>query len=107
MMEGVELICFQIITAAGGAKSAYMEAVNKAKEGLYDEARAMIEEGDKMLKEGHGPHTDLIQQEAASNESVISLILAHAEDQMMSAEVFKMMAEQVIDLYEKIDTLSK
>ena len=35
-MEGVELICFQIITAAGGAKSAYMEAVNKAKEGLYD-----------------------------------------------------------------------
>ena len=60
-----------------------------------------------MLKEGHGPHTDLIQQEAASNESVISLILAHAEDQMMSAEVFKMMAEQVIDLYEKIDTLSK
>ena len=106
-MEGVELICFQIITAAGGAKSAYMEAVNKAKEGLYDEARAMIEEEDKMLKEGHGPHTDLIQQEAASNESVISLILAHAEDQMMSAEVFKMMAEQVIDLYEKIDTLSK
>ena len=60
-----------------------------------------------MLKEGHGPHTDLIQQEAGSNESVISLILAHAEDQMMSAEVFKMMAEQVIDLYEKIDTLSK
>lgn len=106
-MEGLELICFQIITAAGGAKSSYIEAISKAKEGLFDEAEALIEQGDNMLKEGHAPHTDLVQKEAASGESLITLILAHAEDQMMSAEVFKVMAVEIIELYKKIDVLSK
>ena len=106
-MEGLVLICFQIITAAGGAKSSYIEAISKAKEGLFDEAEALIEQGDNMLKEGHAPHTDLVQKEAASGESLITLILAHAEDQMMSAEVFKVMAVEIIELYKKIDVLSK
>lgn len=104
-MEGLELICFQIITASGGAKSNYIGAIQKAKEGLYDEAEAMIAEGDQMLKEGHAPHTDLVQKEASSDESLITLILAHAEDQMMSAEVFKVMAEEMIELYKKIESL--
>lgn len=37
-MEGLELICFQIISASGGAKSAYMVALEAAKEGDYEEA---------------------------------------------------------------------
>lgn len=106
-MEGLELICFQIITASGGAKSSYIEAISKAKEGLYDEAEALIAQGDDMLKEGHAPHTELVQKEAGSEGSLITLILAHAEDQMMSAEVFKVMAQEVIELYKKIDTLTK
>lgn len=101
-MEGLELICFQIITAAGGAKSSYIEAISKAKEGLFDEAEALIQQGDDMLKEGHAPHTDLVQKEAGSGESLITLILAHAEDQMMSAEVFKVMAQEIIELYKKL-----
>lgn len=32
-MEGLELICFQLITAAGTAKSNYIGAIQKAKEG--------------------------------------------------------------------------
>ena len=32
-MEGLELVCFQIITFAGEAKSAYMGAIQKAKQG--------------------------------------------------------------------------
>lgn len=104
-MEGLELICFQLITAAGGAKSSYIEAVEKAKQRKYNEAEELIRRGDEFMKQGHAPHTDLIQQEAAGNGSAMTLILTHAEDQMMSTEVFKVMAEQMIDVYKEMDDL--
>lgn len=101
-MEDMELFCFQLITSSGGAKSNYIEAIHKAKEGKFDEAQELIASGDQMMKEGHLPHTDLIQKEASGEATKISLILAHAEDQMMSAEVFKVMAEEMIDLYKRL-----
>lgn len=101
-MEEMELICFQLITAAGGAKSNYIKAIQKAKKGIYDEAAKLIAEGDEMMKQGHLPHTDLIQKEAAGEAVHMGLILAHAEDQMMSAEIFKVMAEEMIDLYQQL-----
>lgn len=104
-MEGLELICFQIISASGGAKSAYMAALEAAKEGNYEEAENMIKEGDEMLNQGHAPHATLVQQEAAGNSPEVSLILIHAEDQMMGAETFKDMVEQMIDVYKEIDAL--
>lgn len=103
MIENFEMICFQLITAAGGAKSNYIEAIQKAKEGLYDEAAELIKQGDEMMKQGHEPHTDLVQQEAAGKPVEMGLILTHAEDQMMSAEVFKVMAEEMIELYKKVN----
>lgn len=106
-MEEMELICFQLITAAGGAKSSYIEAIQKAKEGAYEEAEELIRQGDEMMKEGHLPHSDLVQKEAAGEDVKMSLILTHAEDQMMSTEVFKVLAEEMIALYKKIDQLQK
>ena len=35
---------------------------------------------DELLSQGHGPHTDLVQKEAAGEDAKMSLILAHAED---------------------------
>ncbi|MGN1382923.1 MAG: PTS lactose/cellobiose transporter subunit IIA [Eubacterium sp.] len=100
--EAYEQICFQLITASGGAKSAYMAAIGKAKEGAFNEARALIREGDRCLAEAHRPHADMVQKEAAGRRSEMTLILAHAEDQMMSTEIFKAMAEEFISLYEKL-----
>ncbi|MDD3362803.1 MAG: PTS lactose/cellobiose transporter subunit IIA [Hespellia sp.] len=102
-MEELELICFQLITAAGTAKSNYIGAIQCAKEGNYEEAENLIAEGDKILSEGHAPHTDMIQKEAAGEPVQMSLILAHAEDQMMSTEVFKVLAEEMIQLYKKVN----
>ena len=102
-MEELELICFQLITAAGAAKSNYIEAIQKAKAGEYEEARQLIAEGDTLLQQGHEPHTNMVQKEAAGESVPMTLILAHAEDQMMSTEVFKVMAEEMIELYQKIN----
>ena len=37
-MEELELVCFQIISFAGEARSAYMGAIQTAKQGNYEEA---------------------------------------------------------------------
>ena len=44
-MEELELVCFQIISFAGEARSAYMGAIQTAKQGNYEEAEKLIKEG--------------------------------------------------------------
>lgn len=98
---------FQMISAAGAARSKYMEAIAKAKEGQFQLAEADIKEGSEMFVEAHKVHAELLAAEAGGLEasgaqSNVSLILVHAEDQMMCAETFRLMAVEFIDLYKRI-----
>ncbi|MZK43341.1 hypothetical protein GT508_01890 [Dorea sp. BIOML-A1] len=45
----------------------------------------------------------MVQKEVVGEDVKMSLILAHAEDQMMSTEVFKVLAEEMIELYKKVN----
>lgn len=101
-MEGLELACFSIISNVGAAKSMYIQALSLAKEGKYDEAKDMIVEGEAMYVEGHKAHMELVQQEAGGEKVETSLILMHAEDQLISTEVIKMMVLEFIELYQKV-----
>ena len=93
-MEGLELACFEIISNVGTAKSCYINAIHKAKEGDYEEAKKLIEEGNKMYAEGHKAHVEMIQKEASGESVETCLLLIHAEDQMMSAETFQVLAKE-------------
>ena len=42
-----------------------------------------------------------IQQEASGDKVEFSLIIMHAEDQMMSAETIKVLAEEMIQMYKE------
>lgn len=44
-MEGLEMICFQIISGVGAARSSYIEAIQKAKAGDFEGAEACMEAG--------------------------------------------------------------
>lgn len=100
-MEELELIIFQIISAAGGAKSNYMEAISCARIGDFEQAAALMKEGDEIYKEGHEVHFNLVQKEASGNGVSVGLLLVHAEDQMMSAELTRSMAEEFLLLYQE------
>ena len=100
-MEGLELIAFQIISSVGTARSCYIEAIQAAKKGDYEEAAKMIEEGDAAFIEGHDAHAGLLQKEASGEGNTVNLLILHAEDQLMSAEAFKTIALEFIDVYEK------
>ena len=99
-MEGLELIAFEIISNVGMAKSLAIEALRVVRSGNYAEER--LSEAAKYLTEGHHAHTSLIQKEAAGEKTEFSLMLMHAEDQMMSAEVIKSLAEEMIEMYKEL-----
>lgn len=100
-MEEMEMSCFKLISAVGSARSSYIEAIHAAKVGNYEKASQLIEEGDSSFMEGHKVHMQLIQNEASGSKNEMSLLLVHAEDQLMSAEGFKILALEFIDIYKK------
>lgn len=101
-MEGTELISFQIISAVGTARSMYIEAVQLAKQGKFEEAEQLIKEAEALFVQGHHAHATLIQKEASGEKTQLNLLLIHAEDQLMSAEAFKIIAVEFIDIYKRL-----
>lgn len=100
-MNALQLACFDIISNVGMARSCYIEAIDLAEADDIDQAHAKMSEGDQYFSAGHAKHGELIQQEATGDHVPVDILLVHAEDQLMSAETFKILAEKFIKLAEK------
>ena len=99
--EKLEELDLQIIAAVGTARSMFIEALNLAKEGKFDEANAKVAEADEMFAQGHDAHHDILAMQGQGIELPFDLMLVHAEDQMMSAEAFRLIATELMELYKK------
>ncbi|MBL0846326.1 PTS lactose/cellobiose transporter subunit IIA [Mammaliicoccus fleurettii] len=99
-MEKYEQNAFQIITNVGMAKSSYMQAINEAKSEKFKESEDLISEGNQFLIDGHKVHKDLIQAEASGETVPMTLLLMHAEDQLISTEIIKEMAKELIYVHQ-------
>ena len=104
-MEGLELICFQIIMNSGNARSYFVESINDARNYNFEEAQKKIDEGNKAFNNCHEFHAKLIQKEASEENIEFKLLLLHAEDLQMSAEMFGILAAQNLELCKKIQRL--
>lgn len=98
-LEEVSNIAMEIISYAGCAKSYYMNALQCYKKGKNEEANVCISEGDKAMLVAHKSHASLLSIEMNQQEPQASLLLMHAEDQLMNAETIKILAEELKDLY--------
>ncbi len=106
-MEGLELVSFQIIANVGTAKSMYMEAMRAAQQFDFDKAEKLIKDAEEAFLKGHEAHTSLIQQEAGGNAVNPTMLLMHAEDQLMACETCRQLAEQQIMTFKKFQALEK
>ncbi len=97
------MVAFNIIANVGDARSNYINAIDLASEGKYEEAAAAIEEGKKSFNEGHSAHQGLLTKFANGELPPMDILLTHAEDQLMSAEAFGILAERFITLYKKVN----
>ena len=100
-MDNLELVSFQLISNVGEARSALFEAMRAAREECFEEAGKLVRDAEDSLIKAHESHSSLIMQEASGDKVQISLLLMHAEDQLMTTELLKGMAKEVILTHKK------
>ena len=96
----LEEMSLEIITNVGTARSMYVEAVEAAKAGNFEEAHNLVAEGEKIFVNGHHAHADLVNAKIGVEELQYMFLVMHAEDQLMSAETLKIVCDELIDLLE-------
>jgi len=96
----IEQICFEMICHVGDARSSFVEAIQQARQKNFSQALELIENGKLNYHLGHAVHARLVQKEMEEEVNHLSLILVHAEDQMMSAENFKILSEEFLLMYQ-------
>ena len=100
-MQPSELDILEIISSVGQARSFYIEAIQEAKSKNYE----LVRKGNEMYAKGHRIHQLMIQEEAGGNHVEVNLLLTHAQDQLMSAESFKILCDEFVDTYRRLDEL--
>ena len=103
-MNGYELNSLEIISETGLARSFYIDAINAAKKGNFEESENLLKIGEKHFVLGHTAHTKLVQKEAAGEPILINILLSHAQDMLMSAETFKLIALEIIELHKQLQS---
>lgn len=106
-MSELEKICCILISNAGTAKSLCYEAIDCAKKDELERADQLIDEATQIFIHAHKEHAKLIQQDAQENNVGMTLLLVHAEDQLIAAETAKDMALQFIDLFRNYALVKK
>ena len=81
------------------------EAISKAKEGNIEEARKLLKESKAEVNKAHIRQIELIQQEACANKTDVSLVLIHAQDHLMNTINYQMLADKIIDIHKKFQSL--
>ncbi len=94
--EAQQVACFGIIANTGMARSCFIEAIDLAIAGDIPAAEAKVGEGDAFFQEAHVAHAQMVTQEAQGQHVPVDILLVHTEDQLMSAETFKIVAEKAI-----------
>ncbi len=102
MEEALELQYFSLIAQAGDARSCFIEAIGCAGEGKFEKANQLLNQGHAAYVNAHKMHSDMIACEAGGQTKYEGLLAMHSEDLMMSAETFEIIAEQMVDLYRRL-----
>jgi len=104
-VEQISQVAMQVITYAGMAKSSYLEVLKYYRENDQTAYEQSMSNGDVSFSQAHEAHLQLLQQEMNTQEPQITMLMAHAEDQLMNAETTKIMAEEIIKLSQRIKKL--
>ena len=92
-----------LIINGGNAKGSAFSAIKAAKIGDFEQADAKLKEADKFLAAAHNSQTDMLTQEANGQHAPVTLLMVHAQDHLMNAITFRDLAEEMVDLYKKVN----
>ncbi len=103
-MENLEEQIFEIISHSGSARANLYEALGEARNGDLDKSQELMNEADSEMTAAHNVQTKLITADL-NGGTKISLLLIHAQDQLMTTMSEQTLIEQLIKMQAEINEL--
>lgn len=100
----ISQVAMEVISYAGMAKSCYLTALSKYKTADGKEGDSLLEQGDQHALIAQRSHAQLLAKEMKDGESQASLLMMHAEDQLMNSETIRILVEELKVIYIKEET---
>ncbi|ELU5588350.1 PTS lactose/cellobiose transporter subunit IIA [Clostridium perfringens] len=97
-------VIMNLIIYGGNARS---NAIEAAKKGDFKLAKAKILDAESSLLKAHNSQTSLLSEEANGDLTIVSLLMGHGQDHLMTAITFIDLAKEIINVYEKILLIDK
>lgn len=91
-----------LLCTVGEARSCFMLAMSKAREGDFTDVQKMLDTGDKILAEVHRAQTGLIGFDEGVGKVTMTLILTHIQDHIMTTMLCRDLANEIIELRKEI-----
>ena len=101
-MDANEMIVINLIVNSGSARSSAIEAIQYAKAGDMAKANESLQQAKESVNEAHHSQTEMIQGEIRGEKTPLNLLMVHAQDHLMTALVVIDLAQEFVDLYNKI-----
>ena len=93
---------FEIISHAGDSRGYTFEALTEARKNNFEEAERILIKAKDELRLAHNTQTKLIQAEINGQDIKMSLLMVHAQDQLMTAMSENNLVEEMIEMYKLI-----
>jgi len=100
-IEWLTEVSMEIISYAGMAKSKYILAYEALKKGDQEAYEQQQKEAEAHFNHAHHVHAEVLAKEMQERTPQISLLLAHAEDQMMSVETTRFLTSELAEIIRK------
>lgn len=101
-MDQLEKDIFEIIVNAGQGKAYAYEALSEAEKGNFEKIDSLYENADEYFNKAHNIQTRLMQEEMNEDSKLVSLLMVHAQDQLMTALESRDLIKSLIKMYQKI-----
>lgn len=103
--EDISMTGFAIVAYSGDARTALMNAMQKASEGKITEAKKLVKEAEESINAAHNEQTKLLSAEAGGDDMDVTFIMVHGQDTLMTTMLLKDQMKTIIDQYERINKL--
>lgn len=103
----MEEIAMKIIANAGAARSQAFEALAEAKKENFEKAKELLKSSDNYAREAHKSHSILLTQYANGEFEQSDILISHAQDHLMCAELAKELITEIIELREDAERRCK
>ena len=105
--EEISMVGFAIVAYAGDAKTALMQALEKARKGDIEGARELVKQSNQSIIDAHNEQTQLLTKEAGGAELDVTFIMVHGQDTLMNTMLLKDEITYFIDQYDRLQQVEK